>query len=407
MRRSLALTSGALTQLTDLLWQQSTTRPAAVDPDLRALPVELGAPFKERYLAVPSHRAPRYLLPLDADRAARRRLLSAYNGLRSPRRRVMRRLVAEASARGLLPEHRRNLVEVEPSLPCEESLRKIASRALGMRTDELIFAIGVNDKGGLVRPTLTVADRSGNPLLFVKIARHPALRRRLRSERDALADVQERPVAGIVTPAPVLFTEWAGRSVLGVSPLPLEAKGFHFRDFTEAHDFLGTLQASRPETHEVLRESTWGRALLERIELLTAPWRSELRELFEEFLSEHGQSVVAVGIRHGDWSPWNMAHLPGRHIAVWDWEFSEQLAPLSLDQLNWEFAYATSVRRIPTAKAARGLLAQGHDVVATQLFLLDMTVRRAEEATCGLVSSADASIVLQQIIRESGLSSRP
>ena len=397
-------TTDSLALLADLVWDQ---------PEVGALVLRNGSrgstpTVSERYLAVPSRAQPRYLLPLDADPVAQKRLLSSYNRLRSPGRRVARRLVAEAAGRGLMPAGPRRLVEVAYDSGRGGSLLDLAGQHLGCSASDLVMAIGVNDKGGLVRPTLTVADLRGTPRLFFKIARHPALRARLRDEYDALVGMAAHPADGILTPAPALLSDWQGRSVLGVAPLPLEARGLHFREQPKARRFLERLHASRPAEAQFLGESDWFQDTTERIKTLGSPWSDGLAELLEGFRCAHGEVSVAVGVRHGDWSPWNMAHLIGDRIAVWDWEFSQARSPLSLDRLNWEFAYATSVRKTPTEDAARTLLAaHPGDIIEVTMFLLDMAVRRAEEASCGLASSAEAARVLQELVRETGVTAPP
>ena len=397
-------TANPLALLADLVWDQ----PEAGALVLRAGTRARSATVSERYLAVPSRARPRYLLPLDASPAAQKRLLTSYNRLRSPKRRAARRVVAEAAARRLMPAGPRRLVEVSSDSPPSGSLLALAGEHLGCPAGELVMAIGVNDKGGLVRPTLTVADLGGTPRLFLKIARHRALRARLSDEYAALTAMSEHPADGILTPAPVLLRDWEGRSVLGVAPLPLEARGVHFRQQPQARAFLERLHASRPAEHQLLGESDWLQATSARITRLGPPYNDGLAELLEDFRCVHGETRVAVGIRHGDWSPWNMAHLSGARIAVWDWEFSQTRAPLSLDRLNWEFAYATSVRKTPAADAARTLLAaHPGDVGEVRMFLLDMAVRRAEEASCGLASSAEAARAIQELVRSTGVTAPP
>ncbi len=391
-----------LALLADLVWDQTEVGAAVLPAGVAGRDLEVSV--AERYLAVPSRERPRYLLPLDATPSAQRRLLSSYNRLRSPGRRAARWLVAGAAGRGLMPSGSRRLVEVGYREEPAESLLGLAGEHLGCAASDLVMAIGVNDKGGLVRPTLTVADRAGTPRLFLKVARKGPLRTRLRYEYDALVAMSEQPAEGILTPAPALLREWDGRSVLGVAPLPLEAHHLHFREQPLARQFLERLHASRPAEHQLLGESDWAQSTAQRITDLAAPASDGLPELLEDFLDAHGTARVAVGIRHGDWSPWNMAHLGADRIAVWDWEFSQTRAPLSLDRLNWEFAYATSVRKTPTEEAAHALLAaHPGDLTGVSMFLLDMSVRRAEEGACGLASSATAARVLQSLVRNNGV----
>jgi hypothetical protein len=114
----------------------------------------------------------------------------------------------------------------------------------------------------------------------------------------------------------------------------------------------------------------WQDAIVLLLEPLPVVWpadrelgETELQALAE--LQQLGRALAAIlGERpgfvpvHGDFAPWNCAPLPGRRLAVWDWEETRLGLPLE-DVVNWQVARSLrgtgpSIRQIVAHAEALG-----------------------------------------------------
>ncbi|WP_126688266.1 hypothetical protein [Nocardioides ferulae] len=344
----------------------------------------------ESYLVLPHLRSPRFLLPLDATPQARSRLLLRYNRLRSDRRRATRSALAGLVRFGLpRPRPGVNLVRAAGS---PSSLLADVAAALGAAPGSLVLSTGVRPGTGTPRPTLNVADREGRPRAFVKVALDPGQQATLAWEHDLAADFAREPVPGLLVPRPLFRLTSGNALVVGVEALPIDIRRVRVGDRERVQPWLDRLVASRPRAALRLDDSPWTARLADDAAALPEPWRGPTTAAVARLRRDHGTRVVEHGLRHGDWSPWNMGRVGADRLAVWDWEFSEPLAPLGLDEWNWGFAHDTSVRGRTMPEAAAGLraAAAGRPTTAltAELLLVDMAVRRAAEAAAGAAASA-------------------
>lgn len=344
----------------------------------------------ERYLVLPSLKQPRFLLPLDAPPAARAQLLLRYNHLRSDPRRAVRAALAGAVRLGLPPpRHGHNLVYVEPG---GVSLLEVVAAELGADHEDLVLSTGIRARTGPARPTLNITDRRGRARAFVKVAVTAAHRAALEREHAFLADFATDPADGLLVPRPLFRAEWQGALVVGIEALPDDVRRIRPEHRDQVLPWLERLVASRPQRTMPFVESPWLAGLRAAAHELPDPWRDRSTEALDRMEERFGDRLVEHGVRHGDWSPWNMAWTGDHRLALWDWEFAQDLAPRGLDEWNWQYAHDTSVRRVPVRMAAarlRAAVAQDErSALAGELVLLDMAMRRAGQAAMGNESSA-------------------
>lgn len=346
----------------------------------------------ESYLVLPDLRRPRFLLPLDIEPAARARLLLRYNHLRRDRRRLVRAVLAGTVRLGVpraRPGHNVAYVEAAP-----HSLLDVVASELGTADERLVLSTGIRAQTGPARPTLNVTDRQGQSRAFVKVAVAAHHREALEREHAFLADFAARPAEGLLVPRPLFRTEWAGALVVGVEALPDDVRRVRPGHRERVRPWLERLVASRPRQRLPLDDSPWLAGLAATAAGLPDPWASPAVEAVERTREHAGQRLVEHAVRHGDWSPWNMAWTGDGRLALWDWEFAERLAPRGLDDWNWRYAHDTSVRRLPVPVAVARLRAAAAGIrdpdteLVVQLLLLDMAVRRATQASTGSLSSA-------------------
>lgn len=396
--------STTLTALGALLWQPEDGLGAGPRLFVDGQAPPRGWVVRERYQVVNGFDGPSYLLPLDGSAAARARLLLAYNDLRYLKRRLARRGVAIGIRTGLLrPRPHQVAVVAAPPGWAGTDLRTHLAGVLDRAPNELLLGTAVRVAAGGLRPTITVTDRAGTPISFVKVGRGQVHARRLQDEHVALSAVRDE-LAGVHTPAPQSFADWCGRAVLAVEPLPSDIVRVDLRDDRSTWDALADLRGlGGPPA--ALRESAWAQTTRERIRALPAARGERLEDRLRACEDRHGDGVLEMARRHGDWSPWNLARTASGRLVAWDWEFSQPSAPWGLDQLNWHFAVETShFDRDPrdAVDRLRGSADESDDLDASliDLFVLDQAVRRAEEARVSDPASLALSAELLTLLDE-------
>jgi hypothetical protein len=346
-------------------------------------------PGTERYAAIPSPSRPAFLLPLDAPPRARARLLRHYNHLRTDRRRAQRLALAALAAVGL-PRARGRLLVVPPGP--RASLREVVADAIGVPAADLVLSVAVRPGTGPLTPTVTVVDTEGTPRVFVKVADTPGTRAELEAEHDVLVAMRQPADSPVLVPGPLFRLEWDGALVVGIEPLPLDVRRVEVDELDAVQPFLDALVASRPTIALTLDESPWTARLRGVAASLPPHAGAPLTAAIDATVARHTGTRFPHGLRHGDWSCWNMARSDDAGgLAVWDWEFSEPSAPLGLDRCNWHFAFDTGVRGLSTAESAARLRALPADVAdprLRELYLLDMAARRSALGAGGEEASA-------------------
>ncbi|MDQ1104570.1 hypothetical protein [Nocardioides zeae] len=367
----------------------------------------------------------RFVVAAELGRRARRAVLRYGNDLRSPSRRWARRLVGSWFLLGAR-DRVGDLVEV-PGDDDALGLRTAAAAALGCDEEAVHLSFAVIDREGSARPTVLVSDGRGHARLFLKVGAGAARRAALERERDATAVAaarSHRGDLGVVVPRPVLLHRAGAGSALGMTPLPDDVTPVDAHDPAPTWRVLDRLVAAGPTTATRLGESPWLRRLLADARGLrdgegphgvpVGPVVAHLGrrsvEMAAEYHRHHGDAFLLHGLRHGDWSPWNLGWTGAgarRRLVAWDWEFGEAEAPVALDRHNWHFARATSVDRVAAGTAAADLLERsasdhpgelGTSPLTARLFLLDMAVRRALLAAAGEQRAAEAAAALLDVL---------
>lgn len=356
----------------------------------------------EDYIAIPSLAKPRYLLPADLAPAAAARLLREYNALRAPRPRYARSILATSAGAGWIPGRRTQQVRVRFSRD-EQGLTALIAEELGCSPRELRLACGVRVDFGVARPIVTVVDLSGQPVLFVKVARTPLHQRRLASEHAMLVATHRWLISGVQTPRPAFLRAWCGNLVLATTPLPSEVSALGPAESARAASALDALGNSGGPNLFTPAESPWVESLRERAGHLEVTAREQLERVIDSTVRRH-DVFLPHGPGHGDWSFWNMGELPSTgKIALWDWEFGHRLAPLGLDRLHWAFAVSTTIRHSPVGEVGRRQQRRHRDgtpedAAMSALHLVEMVARRLEEGDIGNERSRNAARELLDVI---------
>ena len=108
---------------------------------------------------------------------------------------------------------------------------------------------------------------------------------------------------------------------------------------------------------------------------------ARLARCLEVLLERYGDTRIAVGSWHGDWTPWNMARR-GPRVLVWDWERFETGVPVGLDWWHHQVQTATRARGIAVdvvlAALGRSGAGEGTQGLVAGLYLLALSTRYAE-----------------------------
>lgn len=357
----------------------------------------------------------RFVVDHALSRRARRRVLLYGNSLRAPRRRLARAAVASAFQLGRLPGHSALAAPHRDTL----GLRRRVARALSRCENGVHLSFAVLDREGPPRATVLAVDPDGTPLMFLKVGAGSARRAALRRERAAIVRSREGRPPGVELPGETLWAEVGDVTVLGIEPLPADVTPVGPDEPNATWGGLDALVAGSAAEELSLAESPWLRARCRAARALAADPRPEISELgarcvkvTEAYATRHRGTRLPHGMRHGDWSFWNLGWTGGgahRRLVAWDWEYSEASAPLALDRHNWHYARQTSVAGLPAVRAAADLLADARPVMAggvqldeltARLYLVDMAVRRSALAAAGERRSALAADGLLQVVSE-------
>lgn len=355
----------------------------------------------ESYALVPSARRAQVLVPLGRPRHARRALL-LYNGLRSRRTRMFRRILGEAVGMGVYSRRSGDRLVVHLRHGLDRAQRDDAllaahlSGVLGI--DSLTMSPGVRPAAPNSKPTALLLDGSGAPVGYLKVGWNVATARMVDNEARSLLGLVPGSMAGLDVPAVLHHGSWRGRPLLVTAPLPLRRPRRQPDDVVPPAALTLAVAGSAGLSTEPLRGSPYWDAVGTRLaaveETTTA---AEIREPLERLvavLSERcGTDDVQLGGWHGDWVPWNLAWF-GDRLAAWDWEHSSAPVPLGFDPLHYVFQVAFILRRQPLITAlaqvdreapalleAVGVRTPASDVVS--LYLLEQVLRSSTTARDG------------------------
>ena len=273
------------------------------------------------YLALPSARAPRLLVPTDV--AGADRMLARFGG---GRRKSWARSVLRATLRSGLsswaPLPRLRVV------PDPDGIESHVARVLG-RAVRLGVLLGPPRAN--IKPVLQVFAEDGSTVAFAKVATSTVTAPLLSTEAAALRRLADADLAGVVVPELVDFGAWRDLPVLVQRALPGAQSGR--APTVLPTDAVAAIASSDGTTRGRLTAS---RFWSDVHDVGPARWHdldtSPMRRLGDALASSDPECLW--GAWHGDLGPWNAAR--GAHgLEVWDWERYERGVPVGLDGAHW------------------------------------------------------------------------
>lgn len=362
------------------------------------------------FVALPSARRPRLLVPGRNARAAGAALRQYNDGLSQAAR--VRKAAAGMALELGLGRFVGGRVDVFPGTdPSSFSLLTDELHGvLGARRLEIAVFLGERGRPNR-KPVLQVLTERGEVLGYVKVGWDAVTKRLVANEADVLRSMAESPPETIRVPR-LLHEGRVGdlhitvlspfrhallrRGALGAPPPGAAVREVALRGGTETG---------------VLAGSEYALGVRERIALVARIGRTDpLTEAFDRIESDAGDEIMTFGSCHGDWTPWNASRTSSALI-VWDWERSTRPVPLGFDVLHHRFQFAwrggrnSVAQAILTARRESGGmlswlgLAEADEELLLRLYLLEL-ILRFEEGSGGDASFRSTAAGLETALRE-------
>jgi hypothetical protein len=190
-------------------------------------------------------------------------------------------------------------------------------------------------------------DREGRALAYAKIGWNEDSIGIVENEAQALEKLSGSRFTNASVPRALIAERWNGYFLLLQSGPPGEG-WTPSRDLSAHHlRFLGELNGIN-HAEAALQESGWWRDVQERINAmdeLGAAYDADLaRWALEECAARLGATKVPWGMKHGDFTPWNIVERKGE-LFIFDWEYAEDLAPFGADLFHFIVQNAVLVKK--------------------------------------------------------------
>lgn len=314
----------------------------------------VGYRLVESYTLLPSPTRLRVLLPAGSPRAASASLQRFRLGMSRSSRLV--RGLAGLAVRAVPPRAVTALslrVLVAPDVTdgelAERALAAHLGESLGPRNLQLAVSFG--PARPTKKPVARLLTRDGRTIGYVKVGWNEPTRQRIRHEADVLRAFEAERFCHLRVPRLLHVGPWNDLDVLVVSALPHDLWGGWRRQTcpsTAARREVAELGVVESAT---LCQSRYWRSLTQRVGLHENQVSSDLGEAIAVLERRHGETELAFGAWHGDFTPWNMEWHRGQ-LLLWDWERFERNAPLGFDSVH--FWLKVGLRRgLPFSRALR------------------------------------------------------
>jgi hypothetical protein len=279
------------------------------------------------YVALPSLRHPRWLLPTTVAVPA--------ESLVAPGSGIGKRLgLAGLSAIlrvGLGPWLPMRKVRVD--VGGEPSLLHLLGELVGEQDLTLAIRLGHWQLPRAV--VLRMLSPTGTTLGFAKLSLDALGRDSVQAEASGLAKAESLHLSQIEAPAVWHHGRWQDQELLVTRPL-LVGSG---TDALQSMPVEAMAELTRAGNARVdsLTASAWYAAAVRRVEAVND---QATRRRFESVLDEINAAERRTGTRlllscwHGDWTPWNMARCDSR-VLLWDWEHAADDVPVGFDHIHF------------------------------------------------------------------------
>ncbi|MBC8231740.1 phosphotransferase [bacterium] len=273
------------------------------------------------YALVPSHHAPRWLIPLD-----NRRVTSASLRLYNPsslKGKVFKHILSNLAYLGIQRFWGRDRLLVASKVDAQDaSLATFLQYLLNVRDISLAFSTGT--LGYYRKTTAQVMSKDGRVLAYAKIASTPQAQRLLAQEAKVLRSLAELRLSTGNVPRLLYSGQFHGSELL-VQSAPSERTRKGKKQLDRRHiEFLAEI-FNQTCTRKSFSESEYWILVRRSVESLRArisdEWRRRLQNGLKICESALARKVIPLGLCHRDFVPWN-TYLERWRLYVFDWEYA-------------------------------------------------------------------------------------
>jgi hypothetical protein len=368
-------------------------------PDTDQGPSPAAGELVAEYLIVPHARSPRLLVPA-ADRRIAAAAVARYAEATSRTAQLKRYAVIAALRTGASRALLRDRVNITvPEQRTVDSIETYLAKVLG---GSLSVSIHIGPARANRKPVLQLLAPNGDTVGFGKLGVGPLTRALVRQETDSLRTVGQADLTRLSVPRVLHAGQWRGNEVLVQSALPIWLP----RATLTTNRLVAAMRevAACGGTHTApLAADPYWHALRDRLDGLRLRAEDgvradgtvaadEIRTLAlaaDELIAGVGQTELAFGSWHGDWTPWNMA-TTADSVLVWDWERFVAGVPMGFDALHFDLQRLLT-RGVDAGAAVDTTTGRAHRLLApfevqpaaahvtALLYLVDLATRYLED----------------------------
>jgi hypothetical protein len=306
---------------------------------------------REEYLIVPHARHPRLLVP--AGRRAAATAVGGFHPGRSRRARLLSHGLALALRTGTAHTMLRDRLSVHGGT---DTLRSYLADVLGR---SLAIAVHIGPARANRKPVAQLIDANGDTIGYAKMGAGDLTGRLVRAEDAALRLLARTRLATVTVPGVRHRGQWHGAEILLLDPLPTGratrvSGGLRLTAMREIAA-IGGLHRGQLSGSPYLNDLRQGLAALgER--------GAALAHSLGALAARAGDTPLAFGAWHGDWTEWNMAP-HGGNLLAWDWERFATGVPVGFDALHFHVQDAITARHREPAQAVGGTFLAAAQIV--------------------------------------------
>ena len=298
----------------------------------------------EAYLALPRAANPRLLVPLGSPAAAAAALARNHDATSQKAR--LAKAALGAGLRIGLTQRVADRIDVyadaalSPAERPQHLLTEHLRAIFGRRDVEMAVILGVPRLNR--KPVLQVLAADGTVVGYVKAAWNDLTAGLVRNEARVLAHLAQVKPMTFVPPAFVAAGPWGELELIAASALPNAARPDPAQILDPPMAVIGEIAGLWGRSTARLADSPYWTGV--RARLAAQGGSEKLVGAVDWVEQRHGHETIAFGAWHGDFTPWNMARLPGGtggpgeagQTYLWDWERAAE-APAGLDLLHFLF----------------------------------------------------------------------
>ena len=296
------------------------------------------------FALVPSHSAPRWIIPLDNRRVASDSLRFYNPG--SLKGKLFKQIVSNLAYLGIQRVWGRYRLLVASKEDAQDASLSAFLQEL-LRVRDICLAFSTGTPGYYRKTTAQVMSKDGRALAYAKIASTPQAQRLLMQEAKVLRRLAELRLSTGHVPRLLYSGQFHGNELLVQSAQSGKTRKSSRRLDRRHIEFLADIFNQTNTWNPFLESDYWIRIkkdfelLRERI---SDKWQRRLENGLEICESTLANKAIPMGLCHRDFVPWN-TYLERGHLYVFDWEYAVEQGIPFWDIFHFVFFPAMLIAR--------------------------------------------------------------